>query len=200
MWGTRNEQPQPPCPTSHAVLLPVFLRLQNSGNSFRNTTLQKQTSPHYRWEGKGRSGEQLLMQPPSSLKQPRQVQAYPSHTSPHLDPSRASSTHLLEASPHFKGIPRRRFAGAPLPSNCSGNKSTSGGGSVVLSVALWPFPKCSQPIRLTELNMIVTHFQRSMCFFNWVRFWFFVWFFFFFFSLEKLCKGITSIPTGVLQF
>ena len=108
-------------------------RLQNSGNSFQNTALQKLASPHYRWEG-NEAESSYPIQPPASLQQPRQVQTYPSHTSPHLDSSHASSTHLLEASTHFKGIPRRRFAGAPLPSNCSGNKSAWEGGSIVLSV------------------------------------------------------------------
>lgn len=93
-----------------------------------------------------------------------QVQTCPSHTSPTLGQGHAGSTHLLEASPHFKGIPRRAFAGAALPSKSTGNKSSWEIGPKAFNVALWPFPKCSRPTRLAGLNFTAKCFERLMCF------------------------------------
>ena len=100
-----------------------------------------------------------------SLLQPKHgFRHVPAAPLPTLGQGHASSTHLLEASLHFKGIPRRGFAGAPLPSNRAGNNSAGEIGPILFNVALWPFLKCAQPTRLAGLNFIAKRFERSMCF------------------------------------
>lgn len=155
----RGQAAATPLPT--AYFLTGCRRVENS---LLNSAWRRLASLPYAWEWEElRTAATYSLF--DSLLQPKcRFRRVPAAPLPTLGQGHASSTHLSEASPHFKGIPRRGFAGALLPSKSSGNKSAWEIGPIVFNVALWPFPKCSQPTRLAGLNFIAKCFERSMCF------------------------------------